>query len=82
MARELTSHIAMSPAPAKICGPDGGTLGGGDTDGGPGVGPVGDWLPQYPQATQMTRMRMRLIEGHAQYAASCLILRQRLCAQC
>ena len=70
VASELRSHIAMSPAPTKICGPDdGGTLGGGDPTEGPGVGPVGDWLPQNPQATQMTRMRMRLIEGHAQYAA-------------
>ncbi len=44
-------------------------LGGGEPVGGPGVGPVGDWLPQNPHATQMRRRRMRLTEL-AQYAAS------------
>ena len=69
VSSEFLSHIAMSPAPANTCGPEGGTLGGGEPVGGPGVGPVGDWLPQNPHATQMRRRRMRLTEL-AQYAAS------------
>jgi hypothetical protein len=61
VATELRSHIAMSPAPTKICGPDGGWNGGGFVVGGPGVGPVGDWLPQYPQAMQRRTTRNRRI---------------------
>jgi hypothetical protein len=58
----LTSHIAISPAPTKVCGPDGSIDGGGVAGGGPDVGPVGDWLPQYPQATQTRTIRKRRIK--------------------
>jgi hypothetical protein len=62
--------MAISPAPTKICGPDGGCDGGGDVGEGPGVGPVGDWLPQYPQATQTRTIRTRRIwAGRTKYRA-------------
>ena len=51
MATAFLSHIAMSPAPTKTCGPN--RIGGAGVVGvWLGVGPVGDWLPQWDDAAK------------------------------